>query len=98
MRLVEIRNRSITLDLDPEDAVALAGACRAAVTADAAPDYSWCETVAALFDAAAIAAAAVSYAHGLDLDDYALSAVRRQLAPRETRYRPAPEGDRRRGV
>ncbi len=68
MRLVNIARRTVTVDLDPEDCVLLAAACRYAYHHDGGtiggpgPLY---DVLAFAFDAAAMAAQAAN-----DLDDH----------------------------
>jgi len=79
MQLLDIANREITLTLIPEDALALATACRETLRHDLLRDSErgLYEACAALFDAAALAAAAHSYANLPD--DWGLAKVQAEL-------------------
>ena len=82
MKLINVNQRTITLELDPEDALAIAEAFRTVVYFDHAPDAATralYETHVALFEALAVAGASYSYA---DLPDtFGLPTVRAALGP-----------------
>jgi hypothetical protein len=81
MNLSDIKNREITCTLSPEDALGIAAAFRTVVQFDhtQAGEQILCEIYASFFEAAAIAAAAHSYAELPD--DWGLDKVRAALSP-----------------
>lgn len=81
MKLVDIANREITLTLTPEDALAIAQTFHTTLADDCWRDGErvLCEAFAGTFDAAALAAAAHSYANLLD--DWGLAKIRAALSP-----------------
>jgi hypothetical protein len=81
MELIDIAHREIACTLTPEDALAIAAAFRTVISNDLAyhGDRVLCAAYATLFESAALAAAAHSYA---DLpDDWGLDKVRAALSP-----------------
>lgn len=79
MKLVSIKERTVTIELASEDCVRLAEACNAG--AEGVRDgnhYDEVQTLGALFEAAALAALADSYMHGenvLTLDNLRRGAI-----------------------
>ncbi|HEY8598508.1 MAG TPA: hypothetical protein VIL85_08765 [Thermomicrobiales bacterium] len=81
MQLLDIKHREIACTLTPEDALAVAAAFREVISHDLAQhgDHVLCAVYASLFESAALAAAAHSYA---DLpEDWGIDKVRADLSP-----------------
>jgi hypothetical protein len=81
MQLHDIAHREIVCTLTPEDALAIAQAFRTVIRFDHTlpGEFTLCAAFASLFESAALAAAAHSYA---DLpEDWGLAKVRAALSP-----------------
>lgn len=81
MELTDITYREITCTLAPEDALAIAAAFRAVLSRDLARhgERVLCAAYATLFESAALAAAAHSYANLPE--DWGLAKIRADLSP-----------------
>ena len=81
MELHDIKQREITCVLAPEDALAIATAFRTVLSHDLAQhgERVLCAAYATLFESAALAAAAHSYANLPD--DWGLAMIRADLSP-----------------